>query len=380
MLMKNLSEFRKFLHSHPELSGNENNTKDAVLRFISEFSKGKPIFSIYKNIGENSLALIIDSNNSGKNVVIRADLDALPIDENIFSPYSSTIKGVSHKCGHDGHTAILTGLALELSENLINIGKVMLLFQSAEETGEGAEKVLEDKVFIDFNPDFIFGFHNLPEKPLNKLYFKYDTFAMASTGLIIKLIGKSSHAAEPEKGINPAVAISELIKGIDKIKNNNTINDFALITFIHINLGEKSFGTSAGSANLMLTLRANTDEYLEKILKKINSITTSICKKNNLGFELELTETFPSTVNNHLAVEMLINNADNNMFDYEILDSPFRWSEDFGHYLKNIPGAYFGIGAGENCPPLHSPDYDFPDEIIDNSVKYLKTLVLSVCR
>jgi len=368
-------DFRKYLHSYPELSGKEYKTIEAIISFISKYSNNIKNYVVYNKFGENSLSILFDSGNKGKNIIIRTDIDALPIDENIDVSYSSKNKDISHKCGHDGHTAILAGLAVEIIKNPINCGKVLLLFQSAEETGEGAKKVLSDIRFKEYKPDYIFGFHNLPLKPINKLYFKYNTFALASTGFIIKLNGKTSHAAEPEKGINPALAISEIIKTIDKLKRNENSDKCSLITFVHINMGEKSFGTSAGYGEIMLTIRSNTDKNLNSILNKIKLKTAEICKKKSLDFDFELTDTFPSTINHPKAVEKLIETANLSNQQYELLENPFRWSEDFGYYLQKYKGAYFGIGAGEDCQPLHSSNYDFPDIIIDNSIKFLKQLI-----
>ncbi len=275
---ENIIALRKYLHSYPELSGKENKSLEVIHKFISKYSKSNPNLIFYQKFGENSLAVMFDSGKMGNNIIIRADIDAIPIYENCDLSYASKNIDVAHKCGHDGHSAILVGLALEIISNPITYGKVLLIFQSAEETGVGAKKVLSDVRFKKFKPDYNYGFHNLPGKPKNKLFFKYNTFALASTGIVIKLIGKTSHAAEPENGVNPAFAISELINFIDKLKEFKNLNSNSIITIIHISLGEKSFGTSAGYGEILLTIRSNADKGLNIILNKINKKLVIICK------------------------------------------------------------------------------------------------------
>jgi amidohydrolase len=264
-LLNDMSNIRKSLHKNPELSGFESET---ALFIEEQIQKSHPD-KVYKNIGGNSIAFEFSSNKPGPSLVFRADMDALPIKEELEKEYKSENKGVSHKCGHDGHMTILLGLASLINKQRPARGKLILLFQAEEETGKGAIKVINDPQWKIFNPDYVFGLHNLPRFPLHSILIRNDTFAAASSGMIIRLKGKTSHAGHPENGINPAYAISQIVEFCRK-SNTQTSQDFKLITIIHIELGEKAFGTSPGEGSIMLTLRTYHNEVMNELKNKLN--------------------------------------------------------------------------------------------------------------
>jgi len=359
-------EFRKELHSSPELSGKEKYTAKKIKNYIQAFNPNK----IVEKIGGSGIAFVFDSEQPGPNIMFRCELDALPILEVNKFKHRSINNGVSHKCGHDGHMAVMVGLAKLISFTPPPKGKVTLLFQPAEETGQGALKVIEDPKFKKITPDYIFAFHNLPGFAKNKLIVKEGVFSYASSGLIVRLTGKTSHAAEPEKGMNPAFAVSAIIKAIEtfSIMRGNT-KPMIIVTPIHIKLGERAFGTSPGFAELMFTLRASTDkdfQYIKSILEKtVNENATSY----GLKVDFEWVEEFPVTQNHTQCNQYIVDAANDLGFPLHYLKEPFRWSEDLGHFLTQYPGALFGIGAGIDTPALHNPDYDFPDEIIKTGIQ-----------
>ena len=201
-----LTQFRKSLHAYPEISGKEFETQKKIICFLEE----KTETEFYK-VANTGVMVIFKGNDPGPTVMIRGDIDALPINETNTFEHRSKIKGVSHKCGHDGHTSILLGLAILLNQEPIIKGKVLLLFQPAEEIGMGAESVLNDTVFNNYNIDYSFALHNLPGYPLHQIVVKDNEFTANVKSIIIKLSGKTSHASEPEKGINPSTAIAELL-------------------------------------------------------------------------------------------------------------------------------------------------------------------------
>ncbi len=167
-----LIKLRKDLHCNPELSGKEKNTSAKIKNFISQFNPDEVI----SNIGGNGIAFIFKGKEEGKTILFRSELDALPISEQNDFEYKSSVENVSHKCGHDGHMTILSGLASLLKNKKPDRGKVVLLFQPAEETGEGAAKVLEDKKFEQINPDYVFALHNLPGYPAGSVVIKNGNF------------------------------------------------------------------------------------------------------------------------------------------------------------------------------------------------------------
>ncbi len=361
----NLIELRKYLHQHPELSGEEKETQKVILNYLKHVKPNK----IIKNIGGFGLAFIFDSKKAGPTLLIRADMDALPIKEINTIEHISKNEGVAHLCGHDGHMTILSGLAERINNELPERGKLVLLFQPAEETGKGAISVIEDEKFKEIYPDYSFGLHNLPGFEKNTVFCKPDAFASASTGVIIKLKGLSSHAAYPEDGNNPDICIAELIKAYNSIPSTNKFDDFVLLTIIHIKLGEVAFGTTPGGAVIMLTIRSFLNKDMDLLKNHIDNITSEICEKFNIDFTIELTEDFPATLNETSCFEIVKETATSKNIKYDLLSNPFRWSEDFGHFSKISKSVFFGIGTGVNHPQLHNENYDFPDEIIEIGIR-----------
>lgn len=369
-----LISLRRELHKYPELSGKENNTAGKIVKFAEKFNPDK----IIKNIGGNGLAVVLQGDHKGKTILIRCELDALPIEEENEFDYKSQTEGVSHKCGHDGHMAIVSGLIPLLSEKKIKNGKIVLLYQPAEETGEGAEQILNEDKFKNLNPDYVFALHNLPGFEKNKIIVKENEFTSASKGLKIKLIGKTSHAAEPEKGITPSLAVAELIQRLVEIPNKEKFDEFTLVTIIHAKIGERAFGTTPGYAELMATLRSYKNENMEKLQAQAEKIIDEVSAKNNLKFKLEWVEEFPSTINDKFCVDVVRKSAEENNLSIEEIKNPFRWSEDFGHFTQKYNGALFGLGSGVDQPQLHNPDYDFPDDIILTGTKMFYSIIKNI--
>jgi len=366
-----LTNFRKQLHKFPELSGKEKETANRVIDFARRFHQAK----IITKLGGEGVAVVFNGKESGKTILIRCDLDALPIQEVNDFDYTSVYPNVSHKCGHDGHMAIVSGLIPLLADEKIKKGKVVLLFQPAEETGEGANKVLQDPKFAGIVPDYVFALHNLPGFPVNEIVVKENVFAFSSRGLIIKLKGNSSHAAEPEKGITPSLAVAELIQDLTALPTMKAIKDFSLVTIIHARIGERAFGTTPGYAELMATLRSVNENDMLNIKKQAAKIIRSVALKHRLTYEIEWVEEFPATINDSICVNMIRSGADENHLSINEISEPFRWSEDFGHFTQKFKGAMFGIGAGIGHPELHHPDYDFPDEIIVTGTKMFYSII-----
>lgn len=192
----------------------------------------------------------------GPTVLVRCELDALPIIEANTFKHRPQLHGVSHKCGHDGHMAILCDLAVALTQNPLVCGKVVLLFQPAEENGQGAHAVLQDPKLNDIAPDFCLALHNLSGYTLGSVLVKKGSFTASVVSLALQLKGKIAHASEPHHGRNPAEAISEIITFFKKKEIPDPSQAaFALATPIHINLGELAYGIAAGKAERHYTLR-----------------------------------------------------------------------------------------------------------------------------
>ena len=242
---------------------------------------------------------------------------------------------------------------------------MVLLFQPAEETGAGALSVLEDERFESIAPDWIFALHNLPGENFGELQIKSGPFAAGSVGAIFHLRGSTSHAAYPEQGRSPAPAVAQLIQDLDGLSDSVNAGDgIAKLTIIHARIGEPAFGTTPGEAEVMATLRSDREEILERLRDGIVDQAQRIARAHDLELTYSWTDHFPVTMNHPEAVSMVEAVAGARGVDVALRDKAYPWSEDFGWFTRRFKGAIFGLGAGRDHPALHSPGYEFPDELI----------------
>lgn len=355
---------RHELHRKPEISNKEFETSKRITDFIIACLPDEVI-----DLSKTGKAFVFKGNETGEILMFRSELDALPITESANAEYSSTDPNAAHSCGHDGHMAILAGLAHRIAVDRPQKGKVVLLFQPAEEMEQGAKAVIEDPDFKGIEPDYIFALHNIPGEEINKILLKTGAFAAASKGLTVKLFGKPSHAAEPEKGISPANAIARIILDLNELmENKGQFTDVVLLTIIHIRLGEVSFGTTPGYAEIMMTLRAFNNQDMDFVARKSENIIKNVAQSEKLKFDISYNEDFPAVINDPGCVRLVEQSAVENNLSVKYLTAPYKWSEDFAYFTQNHKGCYFGLGAGVLHPALHSPDYDFPDEIIEAGI------------
>lgn len=367
-----LTKIRQYLHSIPELSGKESATAEYLRTFLQSCNPD----NLITDFGGTGIAAVYNGPITGPRILLRCDMDAVPVNEETNLPYSSTMNGVSHKCGHDGHMAIMAGIADWLSENRPSSGSVVLLFQPAEETGEGAIRVLKDPRFQEILPDFVFALHNLPGFPIGSIILRTGIFASASRGMVIELSGSSSHAAEPHLGRNPAPAIARMIQTFNDIPaSDDFMNHSAKVTITHVRIGEPAFGTSPGKGRLMATLRADNVEAMKTLSRWSEDNARGIANSCDLNVQISWTEEFPVTENSVKATYSVRTAAEYLGLEIMQPDNPFPWSEDFGHFTMSYSGALFGIGAGTHSSALHSPEYDFPDELIPTGVNVFRRII-----
>jgi len=326
------------------------------------------------------MAAIYHGNEPGPTLLFRCDLDALPIHEAVRRPYSSTIPGVAHVCGHDGHMTMVTGLSRCLTENPIKRGKVILFYQPEEENGQGGRKSIARLKELGLIPDFAFAIHNLPKYPLGSVVIGEKSFAAASKGIVVKLIGRNSHAAYPEQGVNPSLAVAEIVQGLNALSESKEFSDFVLITIIHIRVGEVAFGTSPGYGEIMVTLRAFADNDMQILSQKTVDLAKNVAHNHGLTIETSLTDDFPATVSNSELKRLVEKVALEQQRKVEFMAQPNRWSEDFAHFTTACPAILFGLGVGENVPELHSPEYDFPDEALIHGVEIMDGIISDLLR
>jgi len=376
-MLEKIKALRKELHQHPELSGEEIETAQRIKKFLANYPPTKEI----EGIGGHGLAAIYSFGADGPVIMIRCELDALPIEESNLFEYRSAVEGVSHKCGHDGHMAMVAGLIFWIKEQTFRHGKIILLFQPAEETGKGGRAVIENLKFKELKPDYVFALHNIPGEPLNSIIRLQNNFSSTVQSLGILLKGKESHASEPENGINPALAISKIIGQFDLF---NVLgpekNNFAMLTPVHIKMGKIAYGISAGSAELHYTIRTRDEGEMEKLKSVINQFLIQVCSQDNLKFETGWFDYFPASVNDPFCNDLILKAAETNHFKIKEKPFPYKFGEDFGWFSKKYKSAMFGLGSGENSPALHNPDYDFPEEIIPTGMAMFTAIIKQILR
>lgn len=356
-----LAEFRRELHRHPELSGEEVETARRIVAALKPISPTR----VVTGLGGHGVAAVFDSGKDGPTVLFRAELDALPIEELNDIEWSSQIRGKSHVCGHDGHMTMLLALGRMISRQPVARGRVILMFQPAEEDGSGAKAVVTDPAYQAIQADWAFAIHIEPGRPFGYVSTCAGLINCASMGLKITLNGKTAHAADPEDGISPALAIAELIPSLDALGQGGSLDDdFRLVTITHVNIGEPSFGIAPGQGAIFATLRAAGDDGMDRLETMARTLASAAAEKNGLRVDFEVHDNFAASINDPEAYAVAAKAMDAIGVTYGDAGVPMRASEDFGVFGWDAKAAMLCLGPGEDYAALHNPDYDFPDDLI----------------
>lgn len=357
-----LTEWRRHLHRHPELSGQEVET---AIRVVSILSPTQPD-EILTGLGGHGVAAVYDSANAGTTLMLRCELDALPIQEISSRPYRSTVPGKAHLCGHDGHMAILATVARWLGRNRPRQGRVILMFQPAEEDGSGAAKVIADPRFATIRPDVALALHNYPGLARGTAMLAEGPMNCASRGMKIILTGRTAHASQPEHGISPANALAELIPRLTALGTGGDVSDpdFSLVTITHASMGEQAFGIAPGEAQIWATLRTRQDSGMDRLVTEASRAVAEAARENTLESSISWHDVFQHCENDPEATQILRNALLAEDIAIRADGLPMRASEDFGRFGGCARAAMFLLGAGQDVASLHNPDYDFPDALI----------------
>ena len=370
MLSKEIIELRHLLHRYPELSCQEEKTRETLIRFLRLHTDLRIVpregwfYAVYQS----------EAAEKRPPIAFRADMDALPMEEGLALPYASRHRGVAHKCGHDGHAAALAGFGCQLSA-LRPDRDVYLIFQHGEEIGAGGEmcsQLIREKGIGE-----VYACHNWSGFPLGQILVRAGTAQCASQGLLIRLQGRPSHASQPEDGVNPCSALAELALWVQAQtgdwSESNRVSP-VLATIVGMNAGGRNFGMSASSGELAITLRAEKQAELEGFRKRTMERAAELASAHSLLVSFENLDVFPETACEEVSVEKVRRAARSLGLACQPLKRPFRASEDFGYYLRQCPGAIFYVGNGTEYPEIHTGEYDFPDANLEVIIKMFSAL------
>lgn len=366
--------WRKQLHSIPELAYKENETSDFIAEKLKSF--GIPIV---RGLGKTGLVGTIRSGNSDRSIGLRADMDALPINELNTFKHKSKHSGVMHACGHDGHSATLLAAAEYLSINRNFDGTVYLIFQPAEEGEAGAKAMIDDGLFQDFPMESVYAIHNWPGLAIGEIAMRSGPIMAAMDVFEIKIIGKGGHAALPHLVIDPIPVGAQVILALQNIVSRNlSPTDTAVVSVTQLHAGD-AWAVVPKEIVLKGTVRSFTPRVQKLIEQRMKEITSGICTANNCDFNWWYEKRFPPTVNSSAETELAAKAA-RSVCGNESVNANVEMvtgSEDFGYMLQEKPGCYafLGNGPGEGGCMLHSAHYDFNDEIIPVGASYFVQLV-----
>lgn len=358
-----LTAIRRDIHAHPELGFEEERTSTIVAQKLKEWG-----CEVTTGIGKTGVVGTIRVGNNPRAIGLRADMDALPMDEHNTFDHRSRHSGRMHACGHDGHTAMLLGAAKYLSATRNFDGTVHFIFQPAEEGRGGAEAMVKDGLFQKFPCEIIFGMHNRPKLDVGKFAIRSGP-QMAGGGLFdIHITGKGAHGARPESGIDPVIIATQIISALQSVVSRNiSALDSAVISVTQMHAGD-AYNVIPNEAVLRGTIRAFRKETMALVKERIETISTGIAKTLGGTARADVRIVFPPLVNDPNAVKFIADVA------AEIVgaenmnrEGPYVMaSEDFSYMLEQVPGAFINIGngGGEGGCEVHNPGYDFNDEAL----------------
>ena len=369
-----LIALRRDIHRNPEVAFNEFETTELILNRL----KQKGIKNV-KRITKTGLYAVINGNKKGKCAALRADIDALPIQENTGLKFASKNPGIMHACGHDSHSAMVFGAALILNglRNELN-GSVKLIFQPAEEKNPGGASVLiKNGILKNPKVDVIFGQHILPGKPAGKVGFYPGVMMASQDEIYITIKGKAGHGAKPQSAIDPIVIASQVVLALQTIVSRNTDPYEPIV----ITIGKFSGGTINNvipdKVELAGTVRTLNEKLRKSTLKLIERTIKGICSSAGAGFEFKISPGYPELVNTSAETAFAENAAKEFLGKENVFPGEkFMFAEDFAYYLKKCPGSFYWIGAG-NTSGLHTSTLNLDEKLISQGAAFMAYLAIS---
>ena len=380
-LRPQLEAWRRYLHQHPELSFQEHETTkylDAELRAMAGLSVSHPT--------PTSTLAVLRGGQPGKTVLLRADIDALPIEEENTFDFKSQNPGVMHACGHDGHTAILLGVAQLLSEDAAQNpdgvpGEIRLIFQHAEENGPGGAEELVTQTPLMDGVDVVTGLHLSSGLPAGKVGIRAGAFMASPDMLTLKIIGQGGHGAQPEQTVDPIAIGAQIVTNLQHIVSRNTSALESLVVSITQFHAGTTHNVIPDTAELVGTVRCFSPELRAEAPKLIERVVKGICEAHGARYELRYDLGYRPVINTDWVAEKLRDIATAEFGAGDVVEAP-QWmgGEDFSAYLEKAPGAYFNVGSAsaeaDSAWPHHHPRFTLDEASLETGVRMLYAAAL----
>ena len=369
---------RRDIHRHPEMGYKEYRTSDLVAEQLEKFG-----YKVTRGLGGTGVVGQLQRGSGRKTLGLRADMDALPIDEATGLPYASCNAGIMHACGHDGHTAMLLAAAKYIAQNVEFSGTLNLIFQPAEEGLGGAKKMMEDGLFTQFPCDAVFAMHNMPGHPQGHLVLREGPMMASSDYVTITLDGKGGHGAMPHQAADPIVAGSAIVLGLQTIVSRNVDpQETAVITVGAFNAGIAN-NVIPQQASLSLSVRALNPQVRELLEKRITELAHAQAQGYGVRAHVDYKRGYPVLVNHQRETDFARDVAEELVGANKVMrqGKALTGSEDFAFFLEKVPGCYLLIGNGDAASGghgacmVHNPGYDFNDDNVAVGSAYWSLLV-----
>jgi amidohydrolase len=363
-----ITGWRRDFHAHPELQYDVHRTAATVAEKLKSFGCDE----VVTGIGRTGVVGVIRGRAPGGKVVgLRADMDALPIEEATALPYKSTVPGKMHACGHDGHTAMLLGAAKYLADTRNFAGTAVMIFQPAEEGGAGARAMLRDGLFERFGIQEVFGMHNYPGIPLGEFAIRSGPMMASTDSVVIRIEGKGSHAAWPHRGVDTVLVGAQIVTALQSIVSRNVDPLEAAVISISVFQAGQADNVLPQTATLRGTVRTLSPGVRELVKTRVREVVEGTAKLYGARADLTYTTGYPVLVNDESRTAFAAEVADEIAGKDKVARDtpPLMGAEDFAYMLEERPGAFIYVGNGDSAM-LHHPAYDFNDEAIPLGTSY----------
>ncbi|MBB3456620.1 hippurate hydrolase [Rhizobium sp. BK313] len=366
-LQDEVTEWRRYIHTRPELMYAVENTA----AFVAEKLRAFGVDEVVTGIGRTGVVGLIRGKGEGRTVGLRADMDALPLTEITGKPWASTTPGKMHACGHDGHTAMLLGAAKYLAETRNFNGNIAVIFQPAEEGGAGGDAMVKDGMMERFRIAEVYGMHNLPGLPVGQFAIRKGAIMAATDEFTVTIKGRGGHAAMPHKTIDPIAIGAQIVTNLQLIasRSANPLKS-VVVSVTKFNAGN-AYNVIANDASFAGTVRTLDPEIRDLAERRFRQIVSGIAASHDAEADIQFHRNYPVTVNHAdetehaLAAARDIAGTNNVIPDVD----PMMGGEDFSYMLNARPGAFIFVGNGDTAG-LHNPAYDFNDEAIAHGISY----------